>query len=160
MTDQLAAFCCLLSAGDTAVAAAFEVQWRTDRLVMDKWFAMSVAEADPDDAVAVATALTQHADFDWKNPNLFRSVIAGITAMNPAGFHHPSGAGYRFLADWLLKLDALNPQTTARMSTAFETWRRYDVDRQALIQEQLARIAAHPGLSRDTAEMVGRMRDA
>ena len=160
MTDQLAAFGCLLSAGDTTVAAAFEAQWRTDRLVMDKWFAMSVAEADPDDAVAVATALTQHADFDWKNPNRFRSVIAGMTAMNPAGFHHPSGAGYRFLADWLLKLDALNPQTTARMSTAFETWRRYDVDRQALIQEQLARIAAHPGLSRDTAEMVGRMRDA
>jgi aminopeptidase N len=159
MTDQLAAFGCLLAAGDAQVAGEFEAQWRSDRLVMDKWFAMSVSEAAPAEAVATATALTAHADFDWKNPNRFRSVIAGLTAMNPAGFHDPSGAGYRFLADWLLRLDALNPQTTARMSTAFETWRRYDADRQALVAEQLDRIAAHPGLSRDTSEMIARMRD-
>ena len=57
-------------------------------------------------------------------------------------------------------MDAANPQTAARMSTAFETWRRYDVDRQAQMLEALARIAAAPGLSRDLAEMVARMRDA
>ncbi|MGI3184849.1 aminopeptidase N [Nioella aestuarii] len=158
MTDQLAAFACLLDAGDTDVAARFHEQWHGDRLVMDKWFMMQVAHAAPEDAVNRAKILTEHPDFDWKNPNRFRSVIGGITAANPAGFHDPSGAGYAFLADWLLRLDKANPQTAARMSTAFETWRRYDADRQALIRDQLSRIADADGLSRDLAEMVGRMR--
>ena len=44
------------------------------------------------------------------------------------------------------------------MSTAFETWPRYDMDRKAMIREQLSRILAVDGLSRDLAEMAGRMR--
>jgi aminopeptidase N len=44
------------------------------------------------------------------------------------------------------------------MSTAFDTWPRYDGDRQAMVQGELARMAATPGLSRDLGEMVGRMR--
>ena len=43
------------------------------------------------------------------------------------------------------------------MSTAFETWPRYDADRQAMIRAELARILAAPGLSRDLSEMAGRM---
>jgi aminopeptidase N len=45
------------------------------------------------------------------------------------------------------------------MCTAFETWRRYDADRQDLIRGELERIAGTPGLSRDTTEMVGRILD-
>jgi aminopeptidase N len=112
--------------------------------------------AAPDDTASVAESLTRHPDFDWKNPNRFRSVIGGLT-INAAGFHHPSGASYAFLADWLIRLDDVNPQTAARMSTAFETWRRYDADRQALIKAALERIAAKPNLSRDLGEMVSRI---
>jgi aminopeptidase N len=158
MTDEMAAFTALLEAGDTEVAGRFHDRWKDDRLVMDKWFMVQVAQAEPDQAVATAERLTEHPLFDWKNPNRFRSVIGGLTAGNPAGFHDPSGAGYRFLADWLLKVDAKNPQTAARMSTAFETWRRYDADRQQLITGELDRIAAVEGLSRDLGEMVGRIR--
>jgi aminopeptidase N len=105
---------------------------------------------------AVADALTKHPDFNWKNPNRFRSVI-GAASTNHAGFHHASGDGYRFVADWLIKLDPLNPQTAARMSTAFETWPRYDADRQDMIRAELRRMLAAPGLSRDLAEMAARM---
>jgi aminopeptidase N len=124
---------------------------------MDKWFMAQVAHAAPKDAVATAQRLTEHPLFDWKNPNRFRSVIGGLTAGNPAGFHDPSGAGYRFLADWIIRLDAKNPQTAARMSTAFETRKRYDADRVALMDAELARIAATEGLSRDVTEMITRM---
>ena len=81
----------------------------------------------------------------------------GALSGNPAGFHHRSGASYRLLTDWLIRLDSLNPQLAARMSAAFETWRRYDADRQALIRGELLRLTQTPGLSRDTGEMVGRM---
>ncbi|MEO0861282.1 MAG: aminopeptidase N [Pseudomonadota bacterium] len=156
MTTRMAAFSALLQAGDPDVAATFEADWRHDRLVMDKWFMAQVAHAKPSQAVDVAIRLTDHPDFDMDNPNRFRSVIGGLTAGNPAGFHAADGRGYRFLGDWLLKLDASNPQTTARMSTAFETWRRYDADRQAMIQSQLNRLRAED-ISRDLSEMVARM---
>ena len=94
-----------------------------------------------------------------KNPNRFRATL-GALAMTPAGFHHASGNGYRVLADWLIKLDPLNPQTTARMCTAFETWPRYDADRQAKILAQIDRILAQDGLSRDSTEMLTRTRNA
>ena len=160
MTQQLAAFGCLLSAGKgQAATQAFYEQWQHDRLVIDKWFSMQIVQADPDQAVDVAAALTQHADFTMKNPNRFRATL-GALAMSPAAFHHVSGKGYALLADWLIQLDPLNPQTTARMCSAFETWKRYDPARQSLIRSQLDRILAQDGLSPDTQEMVSRIRNA
>jgi aminopeptidase N len=157
MTNQLAAFVCLLDHSDPEIAARFHQDWHHDRLVMDKWFALQVAYAKPSEAVTCANMLTEHPDFDMKNPNRFRAVMGGLTAGNPAGFHDPSGAGYAFVAGWLLRLDKVNPQTAARLSTAFETWPRYDADRQALMQAQLSRIAGSERISRDLAEMTARM---
>ena len=157
MTEEIGTLAILLDNGaGAAPVAAFEARWKDERLVMDKWFALQILCAAPDHAAVVTEALTRHPQFDWKNPNRFRSVIGALSG-NHAGFHHASGAGYRLLADWLIKLDPLNPQTAARMSTAFETWRRYDAAHQALAKAQLARIAATPGLSSDLGEMVGRM---
>ena len=160
MTQQLNALANLIRAGKGSTALqVFEAQWRKDRLVMDKWFGLQVMEADPEDAHEVVETLTKHADFNWKNPNRFRSVL-GAFAAHHAGFHHASGAGYRLLADWLIKLDPVNPQTTARMCSAFQTWKRYDADRQAMIKTELDRILAQPDLSRDTTEMLTRIRGA
>ena len=158
MTEQLSALSILISNGQAAEAtAAFYDQWKADRLVIDKWFTVQVSAAPPDTAVDVAKTLTQHPDFDWKNPNRYRSLIAGFAMMNPAGFHRKDGRGYEFFADWLIKLDPVNPQTTARMCGGFETWRRYDASRQGLMRKQLARIAALPNLSKDTAEITGKI---
>ena len=160
MTQQLAALANLIRAGrGDAALKAFEAQWKDDRLVMDKWFGLQVNEADPEDAHEVAAGLTEHPDFNWKNPNRFRAVF-GSLIMHHAGFHHASGAGYKLLADWLIKLDPVNPQTTARMCSAFQTWKRYDSDRQAMIKAQLSRILSTPDLSRDTTEMLTRIADA
>ncbi len=125
--------------------------------MMDKWFGLQVMQADPARAASVADALSRDPDFNWKNPNRFRAVFGALVA-NHAGFHNRDGSGYQLLADWLIRLDAVNPQTTARMCSAFQTWARYDSGRQALMSGQLARIAATPDLSRDTSEMISRIR--
>jgi aminopeptidase N len=157
MTEQLGAFSTLLAIGKgEAETQSFYEQWSKDRLVIDKWFALQVAHAVPEAAAETCMRLTDHDDFDWKNPNRFRSVIGALT-MNAAGFHHTSGDSYRLLADWLIRLDPLNPQTAARLTTAFETWARYDADRQALIRGELKRIGSTSDLSKDTAEMVSRI---
>ncbi|MGJ8588371.1 MAG: aminopeptidase N [Yoonia sp.] len=157
MTQQLGALRALLQISNgTAELAAFEAQWRHDRLVMDKWFALQVGLAPADQAAATAEKLTAHPDFDLKNPNRFRAVFGGLRG-NTAGFHHRSGAGYDLLAQWLIRLDSLNPQTTARMTTAFDTWKRYDAERQSNMRGALERIAQAPGLSGDTNEMITRI---
>lgn len=158
MTEQLTALSVLIGSGNGSEAvAAFFDQWKDDRLVIDKWFAIQASKTHPDRALAITDKLTEHPDFDWKNPNRFRSLISGFVLMNPAGFHRPDGAGYVFFADWLIKLDPVNPQTTARMCGGFESWRRYDSDRQAKMQAQLERIANTPGLSKDSSEIVGKI---
>ena len=124
--------------------------------MMDKWFALQVAATKPENAAPRAEALTKRPDFDWKNPNRFRAVM-GSLAMNHAGFHAKDGSGYRLLAEWLIKLDGKNPQTAARMCSVFQTWKRYDEGRRALMKAELERIAAKPDLSRDVSEMVGRL---
>jgi aminopeptidase N len=160
MTETLAALGTLLRIGQGGPETeAFHARWRHDPLVLDKWFSLQVLCAAPARTVEVTEALTRHPDFDWKTPNRFRAVL-GALMQSLAGFHDPSGAGYRLMTDWLLKLDPLNPQTAARMSTAFETWTRYDADRKAMIAAELDRILATEGLSRDLGEMAGRMRAA
>ena len=157
MTMQMAALSALLMAGKgDAASDYFRNQWREDRLVMDKWFSVTVGRAAPDQAAQTALRLTHEPDFDMKNPNRFRAVFGALSG-NTAGFHDASGAGYSALGDWLIKLDPINPQTTARMSKAFETWRYFDAGRQAKMQSVLKTIAATPNISRDTAEMVDRI---
>ncbi|SDW18166.1 aminopeptidase N [Ruegeria halocynthiae] len=157
MTLQLTALSCLLRAGKgEAELAGFYDQWQHDRLVMDKWFALQVSMTGPDKTVETAHRLTEHTDFNWKNPNRFRALMGSLVGSH-AGFHQADGAGYALLADWLIRLDPVNPQTTARMCSAFQTWKRYDSDRQELIRVQLTRISNTPDLSRDTTEMVSRI---
>ena len=157
MTEELGALGILVDQGQgEAAVARFYERWQHERLVVIKWFSLQVGLSAPDQTADLTLRLSSHPKFDWRNPSLFRSVF-GALAANHAGFHHASGAAYALLADWLLKLDPLNPQVAARVSGAFETWSRYDAGRKAHAKAALERIMAAPGLSRDLSEMVSRM---
>jgi aminopeptidase N len=159
MTDRLAALATLVHADAPGAAPrleAFHARWKDDPLVIDKWLAVQ-ATAPLAGAAARVRALTRHPAFEWKNPNRFRSVVATFAMGNARGFHAADGEGYRFVADWLLTLDPVNPQTTARVAGCFETWRRYEKGRQALMRHELERIAATETLSRNTREIVERI---
>ncbi|MBP0481758.1 aminopeptidase N [Sagittula salina] len=157
MTLQLAALGQMVKSGTGEAALEdFYAQWKHDRLVMDKWFGLQVAALPPEEAVERAERLTRHPDFTITNPNRFRATL-GALAGSHAAFHRKDGAGYRLLAEMLIRLDDLNPQTTARMCAAFQTWKRYDSAHRAFARAELERIKAKPKLSRDTDEMVSRI---
>jgi aminopeptidase N len=154
----MAALGILVARGGAQDALAdFHGRWRHDPLVLDKWFAVQAQLTPPDAAVATIERLAGHQDFDWKNPNRLRALIGTFAMANPAGFHAADGSGYRLVVDWLIRLDPVNPQTTARLATALGTWRRFDERRKALMRGELERLADRDGLSRDTAEIVGRL---
>ena len=51
----------------------------------------------------------------------------------------------------------MNAQVAARMAGAFETWRRFDPDRQALMRRELESMAQTPGISSNLFEVAGKM---
>ncbi len=142
-----------------AVLMEFYDKWRHDPLVLDKWFAIQ-ASAPVSGAVEEVRALVQHPDFNLRNPNRVRSVMGVFGKRNPSRFHDPSGAGYLFLGDQVVALDALNPQVAARLVEPLAHWRRYDPARQALMRAQLERIIGRPGVSRDVYEVVSKSLEA
>ena len=144
--------------GSEAISKFYQ-QWRHERLVIDKWFSLQVSTCPASQAVSVARNLLKHPDFTLRNPNRFRALV-GALAMTPAAFHQADGSAYALVVDQLIALDDINPQLCARMTTVFETWRRYDGARQELMSAALCRLAAKPNLSRDTKEMVTRLMDA
>ncbi len=157
MTEQMAALGALVPTERGAAALdSFYRQWRHDRLVLDSWFGIQLLRCPPEQAVTVAERLVRHPDFNWKNPNRFRAVVFSL-AGNPAGFHRADGAGYSFIADWIIRMDPVNPQVAARLCNVFSTLKRYDQDRQQMIRAALERILSSPGLSRDSTEMVSRL---
>ncbi|MEM9147224.1 MAG: aminopeptidase N [Pseudomonadota bacterium] len=159
MTDRMAGLGSLVMHGAPGAEprlAAFYARFATDPLVVDKWLALQ-ATAPVEDALARVVRLTEHDAFEWKNPNKFRSLIGAFAMGNPVRFHAADGSGYRFVADWLLRLDPLNPQTTARLAGCFESWRRYTADRQAKMTAELKRIAGVETLSKNTREIVERI---
>jgi aminopeptidase N len=162
MTDALAALA-TLAATDTPdrleALATFHARWRTDELVLDKWFAIQATSARPQTLEEVRT-LYRHPDFDLRNPNRVRSLVGAFAHGNQVRFHDASGAGYRFLADVIIALDPTNGQVAARMVDPLGTWRRHDGGRAALMRGELERILGQPQLSRLTYEKVSKARGA
>ena len=158
MTDVLAALS-VLNGVDcmerTDALAAFHAAWRSDELVLDKWFSIQAVSPLPGTLAAVQ-ALTEHADFDWKNPNRVRAVVASFASGNQVRFHDAAGAGYRFLADAVKRLDPINGQIAARLVQPLGQWRRTDTGRQVTMRAALADVLALPGLSKGTFEMVSK----
>ncbi len=156
MTDRMAALTCLvhnrLPQWEEALAAFYH-QFESDPLVVDKWFSLQATSPRPE-TLAEIKSLMDHPAFTMRNPNRVRALVGAFAHGNPVRFHDPSGAGYRFLADRVIELDALNPQVAARMIGPLSRWRRYESDRQVLMRAQLERVRAQEPLSSDVGEIV------
>jgi aminopeptidase N len=146
----------LMGGADFEIALeGFYTRWKREPLVIDKWFA--VQARDPDEgALNRVIALTAHPDFDAKTPSRLRALVQTFAGANPARFHDPSGAGYRFLADHVIATDAINPLTAGRLVEPLCVWPRYKPELGNLMKAELRRIAATPGLSKNLTELVDR----
>jgi aminopeptidase N len=155
MTDQIAALSCMVNSHNPEKQRcldAYYAQWQDEDLVVDKWFALQASCHLPGVLDSVQSLLG-HPAFDLSIPNRVRSVIGAFSQNNPVNFHASNGAGYRFLADYVIVLNGVNPQIAARMVGGLTHWRRYDEGRQILMQEQLQRIAGSEGISKDVYEV-------
>jgi aminopeptidase N len=161
MNDRFAAFTRILhwhaSRKASAMAiSAFAARHGRDPLVMDKWFHVQ-ATIPGRDSVSRIRALMKHPLFSLRNPNRVRSVIGAFATGNQTGFHAVGGEGYRFVADAIRRLDALNPQIAARMLTAFRSYRSLEPQRRRHAEEALLALKGGGRLSRDASDILDRM---
>ena len=157
MTDRMGAMTALVNSSSVereAVLADFHQRFASNPDVIDKWFSVQ-ALANRPDVLDNVKALIGHRDFTIVNPNRLRSLI-GAFAANQRWFHNADGAGYRLLADQLIAVDRVNPQSAARLAVPLGRWRRFDAARSALMRGELERIAGTAGMSKDVLEMASR----
>ncbi len=158
MTDAMGGLNALMLAGGQAYEAALEhfyARWRSEPLVIDKWF--GVQARDPaESTLGRVLALTAHPAFDARTPNRLRALVSTFATANPSRFHEVGGAGYRFLADQILAVDGFNPMVAARLVDPLGGWRRYRPDLGQLMQAELRRVVQTPGLSKNVLELASR----
>ncbi|WP_174286772.1 aminopeptidase N [Sphingomonas bacterium] len=157
MTDRQGALT-ILAGGDFAEREAaldiFYNRHSDNPLVLDKWFQTQALSSRTDTPQMVAD-LARHPDFSLANPNRVRSLIGAFSA-NQRAFHAAGGWGYVFLADQLIALDTLNPQTAAKLLPPLARWRRFDGTRAQAMRGALERIVRVPGVSKDLFEQASK----
>jgi aminopeptidase N len=157
MTDRIASLATLANFDcderSDALESFYET-WKSDPLVMDKWLSIQ-ALSRLTTTLKTVKSLMNIPIFSLKNPNKVRALI-GAFSSNAFRFHEPKGEGYKFLADQVLEIDALNPQIAARLVSAFTMWKKYDERRKALMKAELERVLSAPKLSKDVHEIVSK----
>jgi len=159
MTDRLAAQTTLATHAPDAAAtsiAHFRRRYDDNALALDKWFALQAA-IPGDGALARVRALENDPAFTLKNPNRVQSLIGTFARANPTGFHRADGAAYKWLADRLVAIDALNPQVAARVATAFNGWKRLEPARREAAHAAVSELAERKDLSRDLTDILARV---
>lgn len=157
MTERQSALATLASGTSPEREAALDIfynRYSDDALTLDKWFQTQAFAFHPD-TVELVAELGQHKAFTLNNPNRVRSLY-GAFAGNQWAFHHKSGKGYRLVADCIIALDKLNPQTAARLVPPLGRWKRFDEGRAAQMRAELQRILNEPGLSKDVTEQASK----
>ena len=160
MTDRFGALSALVQSGSAhaePALAKFHAMFKSEALVIDKWFALQAGASDcGGDILPKVRQLMQHPDFNLKNPNRARSLIFSYCSANPAAFHRADAAGYVFWADQVLALDAINPQVAARLARSLDRWKKLSSPYQDAAKHAIERVAAKSDLSSDVREVVSR----
>jgi aminopeptidase N len=140
MTDQQSAFANMVDfendLRDMAIDKFYQ-QWKSESLVLNKWFALQASSTHPKTFETVQK-LMSHPDFQIKNPNRVFALIRTF-GDNLAQFHRPDQDSYAFMADRILEVDKLNPQTAARLAGAFDVWTKLP---------EISRLKAHREIER------------
>ena len=157
MTNKLAALSVLSTLPGSKREEALESFGQTyaqEPLVLDKWFALQ-AMIPEEGVFQRLEQLQEHKGFSINNPNRVRALVGAFAMNDQTQFHRADGKGYVFVADFLEKIDPLNPQLASMIGKAFSQWKTMEPYRQEkarLVLEDLSKKK----LSRDLADIIER----
>ena len=158
MTNSLAALKVVVhsqSKDRNRLLETFYQRWQDEELVLDKWFTVQATNPESN-VINEVYQLMEHADFQISNPNKVRALIAAFAKSNLKNFHRKDGAGYKLVGDMIIKLNKLNPQIAARLTSAFNNWRKFDNSRKQLMENQLKMLVELDNVSPDVYEIASK----
>ena len=163
MSDRIAALDVLENAQELQNAplmreealADFYTRYKDNTLVMNKYFAI-LASSGREGTLDRVMALQNDPAYDKKVPNLVRSLI-GVFARNYKHFHAKDGLGYRFVAEKILEIDAINAQMASALCGAFKIYAKMNSENKVLMHQELQRIASKEDISKNLYEIVSKV---
>lgn len=132
----------------------FYDRWKSNKLVMIKWFSLQSSSRISKTPETVRH-LENDPSYDSTVPNLVRALIGGFCT-NLIHFHNIDGSGYRFTADRIIAIDRYNPSLASALAGTFRLYGRVSPERRRLMTAELERIIGNDRVSRNTYEVVTR----
>ncbi len=158
MSDRVVALDILESISADEAAVAFEdfyEKYKNQTLVMNKYFGL-LASSSREGALERVKALESDAAYDEKVPNLVRSLI-GSFSRNYKYFHAKDGSGYKYVADKIIEIDAINAQMASGLSGAFKIYTRMNKTNKSLMAQELNRVVSTHNLSKNSFEIISKI---
>ncbi len=158
MTDRMVALEIATSLGlpeTDGLLDDFKANFGGNPLLYDKWLAL-VASRPAAETLDRVKAIYADPAFPRHNPNRLRSLVFGLATGNPTQFARPDGAGFRFVISVCADTDPVNAQVSARILTAFRSFRLYEAGRQARATEALESLKGKD-LSRNLSDILSRV---
>ena len=156
MTDIMAAFSLITSFDyprrDRMIADFYD-KWHHNDLVIDKWFSVQ-AQSPRLDTIETIKSLLEHDAFSILNPNRLRALVSSFSILNQRVFHNTSGEGYQLLADMIIKVDSVNPQTAARLISPLGKWKNMPAKQKNVMKSLLNGVLEVKTISNDVKELV------
>ena len=158
MTDRVVALDILENSTELLSELAlsdFYSKYRDDTLVMNKYFSI-LSASEREGTLDRVLALQNDEAYDEKVPNLVRSLI-GVFARNYKHFHSKDGYGYKFVADKIIEIDAINPQMASGLCSAFKIYEKLNETNKMMMEAELQRVVSTQSLSKNVYEIVSKI---
>ena len=132
----------------------FYEHYSTNSLLMVKYFTL-LASQERGFSFEILQELERDKAFDVKVPNLVRAVY-GSFGRNLAYFHAKDGSGYRFMANEIEQIDAINPQMGASLCGTFKLYPHLCKENQKLLEVEIKRLLGL-NLSSNSCEILAKL---
>ena len=134
----------------------FYNEFKNDKIVLEKWFLIKSSYNNLYfDGINSIKNVLKNKNFEYKNPNFVRALLGGFQNNNIELFHAKDNSGYEFVADQIILIDKINPQTAARMITPMTNISKFNNNTKNRIKKYL-NLILNSNPSNDVFEVISK----
>ena len=137
----------------------FYNEFKNDKIVLEKWFLIKSSYNNLYfDGINSIKEVLKNKNFEYKNPNFVRAILGGFQNNNIELFHAKDNSGYKFVADQIILIDKINPQTAARIITPMTNISKFNNKTKNRIKKYL-NLILNSNPSNDVFEVISKSLD-
>lgn len=92
--------------------------------------------------------------FSFYNPNNVRFLFNSFAFSNHLFFHNNDGSGYKLITECIIKLDRINPNLAASLSSSFASINNFWKNNKSMVLNYISSILNNKSLSKGTYEIL------